>query len=390
MPRTIQKYIRNEILSPFLFSLSVFTLVLFMQNALELSDMIIARGVNVAKLLQIILYMLPSLLWLSIPMAFLMATLIGLGRLSTDNEIIAMHSLGIGRLMFVRPVLTMGFFLFILCFAIGILGIPWGRSSMNQVIFQTLQESATSGIQENIFNDRFKDLVIYSERVNPRTHTLHKVIIADYRGEFPETILAQTGRIHTNPGTLVKTLSLSKGSVHQFNAKEGRYRLIHFREYSLSLSSDVESTKFVLDMSEKNPADMSLAELQTEATSGDPEERRRFQLHYHEKFALPFSCIVFGLFSIPFGIRFKKSSKFIGFFWSLLIIFLYYILLGVGRNIGTEGLIPPGLAAWLPNLTFGLLGSYLLFQSSKRIPKGQGSRRKSIRIKETIQRLLGS
>jgi lipopolysaccharide export system permease protein len=390
MPRIIQKYIRNEILSPFFFSLSVFTLVLFMQNALELSDMIIARGVNVTKLLQIILYMLPSLLWLSIPMAFLMATLIGLGRLSTDNEIIAMHSLGIGRLMFVRPVLKMGFLLFIFCFAIGNLGIPWGRSSMNQVIFQILRENATSGIQENIFNDHFTDLVIYAERVNPRTHTLHKVIIADYRGEFPETILANTGKIHTASGTMTNTMSLTTGSVHQFDAKTGRYRLIHFREYSLSLSKDLDSTHHVLNMSEKNPADMSLTELQTAAVSGDPEKRRTFQVHYQEKFALPFSCLVFGLFSIPFGIRIKKSGKFIGFFWSLLILFLYYILLGVGRNIGAGGMVHPVLAAWMPNLTFGLLGLYLLLQSSRRIPKGLGSRRESMRIKETIQRLFGS
>jgi lipopolysaccharide export system permease protein len=359
-----------------------------MQSALDLSDMIITRGVSFTKFLQIIIYMLPSLLWLSIPMAFLMATLIGLGRLSADNEIMAMHALGIGRVLFVRPILAMGFLLFVASFTIGNLWVPWGRSSLNQLIFQILQESATTGIQEKIFNDHFTDLVIYAERVNPRTDALHKVIIADYRGDLPETIVARTGRIQTDPGTLANTLSLSMGSVHQFDAEAGRYRLIHFREYSLSLSTDVDSTRYILNMSEKDPADMSLAELKKAAASGDPARSLTFQVHYHEKFALPFSCIVFGMFSIPFGISLKKSGKFIGFFWSLLIIFLYYILLGVGRNFGSEGAVPPFLAAWTPNLAFGLIGAFLLYQSSRNIPKGPGDRRHTIRIKDRIRRIF--
>jgi lipopolysaccharide export system permease protein len=388
MPKIIQRYIRHEILPPFFLSLWVFTLVLFMENALDLGDLVITRGVKFVNILNLILYTLPSLLWLSIPMGFLMAVLTGLGRLSMDNEIIAMHSLGIGNTSFLKPVLTLGLLLFLLCFVIGSVGVPWGRSSLNLLVYRILQESATAGIEPKAFNDQFADLIIYAENVSPEENALGEIIISDYRSDFPETIIAKMGKIETNPKTLTNTLTLSEGSVHQYEAEMGRYRLIRFEEYALSLSTDSESGNRLVDLSEENPAEMTLSRLKKLSNSKDPVAARTFKIHYQEKFSLPFSCIVFGLFSIPLGIRFKRSGKAIGFSSSLLIVFFYYILLGIGRNFGSQGVIPAQLAPWLPNLTFGFLGVYLFFQTSRKIPKEQSS--KLSKIKQKLLRLFAS
>lgn len=391
MPRIIQRYIRNEVLSSFTLSVSVFTLVLFMQNALGLTDMIITRGVKLTNLLLIVLYTLPSLLWLSIPMAFLMASLTGIGRLSMDNEVIAMHSLGIGTLSFLRPVLVLGCILFALSFSIGSVGIPWGRSSMNRLIYRILQESATAGIKPNTFNDRFTDLVIYAESVDPEKNTLQKVIIADYRGDFPETITALDGTIRTDPLTMVNTLHLTRGSVHQYDMKQERYRLIQFQEYTISLSTDVEVARHLSLMEEKEPDEMTPRELKNAAETGDPAKTRVFRIHYQEKFSLPFSCMVFGIFSIPISIRLKKSGNLIGLSWSLLIVFLYYILLGAGRKLGSEGFIHPFLAAWLPNMVFGTLGAYLLLKTSRKIPAGHSGDDSGLsRTRKKIRRIFGT
>lgn len=390
MPRIIQRYIRNEIIASFTLSISVFTLVLFMQNALDLSDMIITRNVKLTNLLLIVLYTLPSLLWLSIPMAFLMASLTGIGRLSMDNEVIAMHSLGIGTMSFLRPVLILGCILFALSFSIGSVGVPWGRSSMNHLIYRILQESATAGIQANTFNDRFTELVIYAGGVNPGESSLQKVIIADYRGDFPETITALNGTIRTNPLTMANTLHLTRGSVHQYDSEQQRYRLIQFQEYIVSLSTDVEASKRLSLMQEKEPAEMTPNELKEAAASEDPSKSRVFRIHYQEKFSLPFSCIVFGILSIPISIRLRKSGSFIGLSWSLLIVFLYYILLGAGRKLGSEGFIHPILAAWLPNTVFGMSGIYFLVNASRKIPAGRGGIDSGLsRIRNKIMKVFG-
>ena len=368
MTRIIQTYIRNEILPPFLLALSVFTLLLLMQSALDLSNMIIAKGVELHYIAKMILYSLPSMLWIAIPMAFLMASLTAMGRLSADSEVIAMHSLGMGMGHFVKPVFKLGITLFIFTFLIGAFAVPWATSSANQLLFRLLREHATAGITTKTFNDQFTDLVLYAEDVSKDGRTVNQLMISDYRGEHPEMILADAGEIQTDPETLSNTLNLSNGSIHQYNARENRYRLIHFDQYKLSLTTDRESEKQRTLLTEKKPADMSPSELKEASRRAAPGKGAQYLVHYYEKTALPFSCIIFGLFSIPLGIRFKRSGKVIGFAWSLIIIFLYYIILGLGRNFGSEGLIPPVIAAWLPNGVFGILSLFFLAQTSRKIP----------------------
>ncbi len=370
MPRLIERYIRREILPPFLLALVVFTLILFMQSALELSEMIVARGVPAVHLLRLIVYSLPSLLWLAIPMAFLMGALSAMGRLSADNEIVAMHSVGIGLASFLRPMVQLGALLFCITFAVGALAVPWGSTSMRSLIVHIFQESSFAGIETRTFNDRFSDLVIYAGRTRREGRVLEQLMIADYRRPLPETILAARGEIESHPTTLGKTFNLTDGSIHQYDPQLSRYRLIHFQHYKLSLHSKAEAAQRHFLRSADKPEAMGLKELKAAAGSADRHKARQSGIHYHERFALPFSCVIFGLFSIPLGVRFKRSGKFVGFTASLVIVFLYYILLGAGRKFGSEGLLAPPLAAWLPNLFFGLWSLFLLHRAAHRVPEG--------------------
>jgi lipopolysaccharide export system permease protein len=369
LPKLIEGYIRREIFPPFLLALLVFTLVLFMQRALEFSDMIVARGVNAVHLLRLIGYSLPSLLWLAIPMAFLMGALSAMGRLSADNEIVAMHSVGIGFSSFLRPMVQLGILLFCVTFAVGALAVPWGNTSMRSLILRMFEENTFAGIETRTFNDRFTDLVIYAGQTRGDGRVLEQLMISDYRSPLPETILATRGEIESHPTTFEKTFNLTNGAVHQYDPQLSRYRLIHFQHYKLSLRSKSEAAQRHFLRSADKPEAMRLGELKTAAAGANTREAREWGIHYHERFALPFSCVIFGLFSIPLGIRFKRSGKFIGFTASLLVVFLYYILLGAGRKFGSEGLLAPPLAAWLPNAFFGLWSLHLLRRVARKIPE---------------------
>ncbi len=368
MPRLIEGYIRREIYPPFFLALFVFTLILFMQSALELSEMIVARGVHAAHLLRLIGYSLPSLLWLAIPMAFLMGTLSAMGRLSADNEIVAMHSVGIGLSSFLRPMVQLGILFFCLTFTVGALAVPWGSDAMRGLILRMFEENTLAGIETKTFNDRFSDLVIYAGQARNDGRVLEQLMIADYRSPLPETILASRGEIESHPTTLEKTFNLIDGSIHQYDPQLSRYRLIHFQHYKLSLRSKSEAAQRHFLRSADKPEGLRLGELKAAAAAADTRKAREWGIHYHERFALPFSCVIFGLFSIPLGIRFKRSGNFIGFTSSLLVVFLYYVLLGAGRKFGSEGLLAPPLAAWLPNVFFGIWSLFLLHRVAHKIP----------------------
>ncbi len=83
----------------------------------------------------------------------------------------------------------------------------------------------------------------------------------------------------------------------------------------------------------------------------------------HTKFqgrlAAPWTCLVVVLIAIPFGAASGRRNVFVGVASSILICFIYFILQQLGLALGTGGYVPPWLAAWFPNLSFGIAGLWM-------------------------------
>ena len=52
----------------------------------------------------------------------------------------------------------------------------------------------------------------------------------------------------------------------------------------------------------------------------------------------------------------------------MVFIFLYYIFLSIGEDLGRKGTLPTALALWLPNLILGGIGGYLFLQAAWEAP----------------------
>jgi lipopolysaccharide export system permease protein len=81
------------------------------------------------------------------------------------------------------------------------------------------------------------------------------------------------------------------------------------------------------------------------------------------KIAIPFTCIVIALFGAPLAITAPKSSGTVGVAISLLTTIVFLILVQLSEGIGAGGLLPPVLAAWVPNIVFGVIGLVLLIRA---------------------------
>ena len=103
MKRILTLYIIREIASLFLLGIVVFTLILLMGRLIKLTDLVISRGVPMSDISLMILYLMPSFLVFTIPMAFLLAVLLAFGRLSADNEITVMKSGGLSLVQICWP-----------------------------------------------------------------------------------------------------------------------------------------------------------------------------------------------------------------------------------------------------------------------------------------------
>jgi lipopolysaccharide export LptBFGC system permease protein LptF len=77
------------------------------------------------------------------------------------------------------------------------------------------------------------------------------------------------------------------------------------------------------------------------------------------RLAAPWTCLVVVLIAIPFGAAGGRRNVYVGVASSIVICFVYFVLLQLGLALGTSGRLPAWMAAWFPNLSFGLAGLWM-------------------------------
>jgi lipopolysaccharide export system permease protein len=85
-----------------------------------------------------------------------------------------------------------------------------------------------------------------------------------------------------------------------------------------------------------------------------PQRENELYTKLYGRLAAPWTCLVAVLIAIPFGTLGGRRNVFVGVASSIVICLLYYFLQPLCLTFGSAGFMPPWLAAWLPNLVFGL------------------------------------
>lgn len=362
MKRILSLYIVREIASLFLLGIMVFTLILLMGRLIKLTDLVISRGVPLADVSRMIMYLMPSFLVFTIPMAFLLAVLLAFGRLSADNEITVMKAGGISLMQLMPPVVFCGLCAALLTLAASTVGVPWGNSAFKSLSFSVLKQNVTATIREKVFWDDIPNIVMYTEHYDEEQHTLKGVIIHDGRDPGrPLTIFAADGVIGGGPNPNDIRLLLTDGSIHALGSAE-EYRLVHFGEYTMTIGGQGQGAGLG-----RNELDMTVNELrrQIDNPATTKAVRLKSQSELHSRFAFPFASLVFAVVAVPLGMQNRRSGKSAGFSTSIGILLAYYVVQSLLRTLAEKGSLPPLLALWLPNMIFLGLGWYLLRMASQ-------------------------
>ena len=83
------------------------------------------------------------------------------------------------------------------------------------------------------------------------------------------------------------------------------------------------------------------------------------------KVSIPATCFVFALVGIPFSLRGIRSGRTWGVLFTVILIFTFYVFASIFRSLGHGGIIPPFIAAWLPNILFAGIGLSLLIKKTR-------------------------
>ena len=360
--RILSLYIIREISSLFLLGIVIFTLVLLMGRLITLTDLVVSHGVPLADVSRMILYLVPSFLVFTIPMAFLLAVLLSFGRFSADNEIVVLKASGLSLIQMMPPVIICALVAVLLALGASTIGVPWGNSAFRELSFQVLKRNISATIREKTFWDDIPGVVMYTDQYEEQSRTLKGVVIHDGRNpDRPMTIFARDGVVTSAASSQALLLSLNNGSIHMAGTG-GLFRLILFGEYSMTIGDKMNSAPV-----SRNEPDMRVSELRSQL--GDPgtsaKNRLKTMAELHSRLTFPFASLVFAILAVPLGIQNRRSGKSGGFTISIAIILTYYVLMSVVRTLAEKGVVHPAVALWIPNLIFLCLGLFFLRMASQ-------------------------
>ncbi|MEW5900624.1 MAG: LptF/LptG family permease, partial [Acidobacteriota bacterium] len=206
---------------------------LLMNQVFVLSELFIARGVSFPVVAQIFLYLVPSVLAFAVPMSVLMGILAGLSRLSSDSEIVAFRTLGIGNTRILRPVFLFAVAGWLLTSILALYLAP--RANYRWV--QTLTRSVLSKVQLRInpreFTESIPQTVLFIQDITAENRWNNIFVYLTQSAEEPRAIFARTGRLNFFPEAKRATLELFDGAIHAVPLSDPE-------RYSLTLFDRVE------------------------------------------------------------------------------------------------------------------------------------------------------
>ena len=357
--RIIDRYVIREVLWPFVIGLLVFTFMLIIPFLIEYAESFISKGVPVPVVLRVMATLLPSALALTIPMSLLLGLLVAFGRLSADREFVAMQACGVSLLRLLRPVGLLSIVAWAATTYILLVAVPDANQRFREITFGVVAARAEGEVRPRVFFEDFPDLVLYVREI-PASGGWTDVFMADNRpGQPPAIYLARQGRVVIDRDQRTIEMVFEDGSRHTADAF-GKYEVFQFSELLLRLNPE---TVFPRQGPPLGAREMSIPQLRARAAELEREgiypHSELFEIQ--KKFSIPFACLVFGLIGLALGVSNRRDGKLASFVIGIGVIFSYYVLLWLGQSLVRGHMVPPWLAAWMPNIALGGLGALLFF-----------------------------
>ncbi len=371
MKWTLYRYLLKELFPAFVLGLVGFTFILLTGRILQLAELFVNKGVPFSYLLKLLYFLFPSFLVLTIPMATLLSVMLAFNRLSSDNEVTALKASGVSLYQMTPPVWIFSLLTFAATTLLALYAVPKSNVASRALLYEIASSKASVGVRERVFNDDFEGLVLYVDHIKPKTLVWENIFISDSRSTADvNTIIAREGEVISDPQALSVILRLKSGSIHRLGKEPDAYQKIDFQNYDLRLYLKTGMQEKRTEA--KHPADMTLSELSgaIRALHSRNADVKTQLVKVHEKFSIPFACLVFGIIGVPLGLqsRVARKSRSRGFSWSIAVLLIYYLLTNTGTSLAERGTVVLEVGMWLPNVIFVLLGMYLLVKAANESP----------------------
>jgi lipopolysaccharide export system permease protein len=378
-----QRYVFTQVLTAVSMAVGLFVFV-FMAGILlkevlpHLSSGIIGFG----QFFEMLLLAIPSSLPYTLPMGILTGVLIVLGRMSAQNEILAMKSSGLSLWRIVSPVFFLAILGVILSAYINFYQAPLAIDSLKRIVKTTARSDPSRLIAPGEFV-RLKEYTIYvGERKNNDFQDL-RVWQFNKDGQAFRIIHAENATLEFDAARDIIKLEARNARIERRNEKNpSDFTKPGQTFYSAKLPVEVPIDALLkgLDRYEKKLRYCALGELLELRDEGrnpkdndkspptDPkkrfENRIAAQFQIQSSLANAFGILSLTMLAIPLGIKTSRSETLANAGIAIALALIFYVLT-IAPSWLKDPAWRPDLLVWLPNLIFQSLGTILLWRASK-------------------------
>jgi lipopolysaccharide export system permease protein len=350
----LDRYVLSEFWKIFVPMALGFPLLVIVIDLVDHLDTYLNRNLTNGQIALSYLYWIPDSMFMVLPAAVLFATVFSIGALTRHSEITAAKASGISFFRLVAPIFFGASIVTLFALVLGEV-VPVTNAKRNEILEERSNASA---------NDRFNfayeaphGRVYQVAALNVKRNMIDQLSI-ERKGsgpEYPTYLLAANS---AQWDTTRDRWTLRQGSLHIIPDSSQTYAI----RFDSLRDRNFDEAPADLTLVPRSPEEMRYSELSRfiaalERSGGDANE---LKVERALKIAIPITCVIIAIFGAPLATSTKRGGAAYGIGVSLATTVLFLMLIQITKAIGGGGVIPPNIAAWLPNALFGILGLILL------------------------------
>ena len=369
--RLLDRYLLRELIVPLGYCLWGFLLLWISSDLFVNLGELQKQGMVPRDIAEYYLVKLPEFLVLVLPIALLLALLYALTNHARHQEITAIRAAGVSMWRIALPYLGVGFVASLVLFVVNEFWVPstdeWAKTILKR--HQAPNPNATGHNEYGkLYFDNTRDgrrwrIGVYNfetgEMIGVGVYPMER------DDSKPWELRADRARridgvwTFYNVRTFKETADTNAAPIPMLVTNV--LAVPEFSETPEEISSEFKISES-MSLRAAKKADVPIKDLLNYLRlHPHPEPSYRYWLHtkLQGRLAAPWTCVVVVLIALPFGAAGGRRNVFVGVASSIVICFIYFVLLQLGLALGTSGRIPAWLAAWFPNLVFGLAGLWM-------------------------------
>ncbi len=361
----IDRYIAKQVIGTTLFAIAVLCGVFLLGTVFkEVRPLFLGQNPSYGLVIQFIFNVIPFSLMFTIPWGFLVAVLLTFGRLSSDNELVAIRMSGRSLLRIAFPVLVLGFMLSCISLLLNVDTVPRSKSKLKKTLYELVRSDPNKLLTPGVASTHFKGKMLYiEEREGDLIKGLH--IHTKGKGDdlnYPDTYLyAKEAKLFVDRKTNQLRLKL----------KGARIETADDQSRSMARADALEPLVFNFAEEKKRrlkPNTYTDMEIHQALKAGEiPEDDiPKYRHELSRRHSVAFAPLALALVGIPLGISARRKESSMGFALSMGIAIAYFVL----HTLGDEFRNDPGHTAdilfWLPNIVALILGSWLFYRARSK------------------------